>query len=315
MTPQAHIPVMPDEVVELLAVRAGACMLDTTLGLGGHASLLIPKLGPGGTYLGLDTDPSNAAASQARLAPLADAAGVTLHIRHGNFAKLKHHLADFGVDRVDAVLADLGFASNQVDDAARGLSFHRPGPLDMRLDPGTLTTAADLVNTLAEDQLADLIFRYGEERLSRRIARRIVEARAEARIETTQALASVVRGAFGGARRGKGGGGGSGGVDPATRTFQALRIAVNAEMGALDQLLRQLPDCMAEDGRAVVITFHSLEDRPVKQAMRRWQDQGLGQITPRKPVVAGEGELAMNSRARSAKLRGFAFKPTQGESR
>jgi 16S rRNA (cytosine1402-N4)-methyltransferase len=202
------------------------------------------------------------------------------------------------VAAVDGVLADLGVCSDQLDDAARGLSFSRPGPLDMRLDPeGGGETAADLVARLGERDLADLIYRYGEERHSRRIARRLVEERRRAPVDTTERLADIVRRclpfpARGGRRRSS--------IDPATRTFQALRIAVNDELGELQRLLEALPRCLKPGGVAAVISFHSLEDRPVKLAFK---DRAAWQPLTKKPVEAGEQEVSENPRARSAKLR------------
>jgi 16S rRNA (cytosine1402-N4)-methyltransferase len=199
-----------------------------------------------------------------------------------------------GVAAVDGVLADLGFCSDQMDDPARGLSFSQPGPLDMRLDPTRGEPAVALLRRLNERDLADLIFEYGEERFSRRIARRVVEARRTGGVETTEELAELVRRCV---PRPKGK---RPAIDPATRTFQALRIAVNDELGALDRLLGQLPGCLKPGGRAVIISFHSLEDRRVKHAFR---DRSVWEALTRKPVQAADEEVQANPRARSAKLR------------
>ena len=319
--PHGHVPVLPAEVEALLLPepRPGASLLDATLGRGGHAARLIPRI-PGGTLLGFDLDAGNLAYARERLAPLAATHGVRLRLHHGSFAGAEAAVAEAGGPPgggVDALLADLGFASNQVDDPARGLSFQGDGPLDMRLDPGGPgPTAADLVNTLGQDELADLIYLHGEERLSRRIARRLVEARGRAPIERTGQLADLVRRCYPPPRRrGRGGRGGRGGpprhlVHPATRTFQALRIAVNGELDALATLLDALPRLLAPGGRAAVIAFHSLEDRPVKRALLRLQQEGRGVRLTRRPLTAGDDEAAANPRSRSAKLRGFQATPT-----
>ena len=295
-----HAPVLVEEVLELLAPRPGQAVVDCTLGRGGHAERLIAAVGPGGRFVGLDVDAQNVAYARDRLEPAAARADVTMSLVHADFRDVRAVLDELGVGRVDALLADLGFASSQMDEASRGLSFAREGPLDMRLDPGRDTTAAELVNTLGERELADVIYQYGEERLSRRIARKIVEARRVAPIQTTSALAELVRRAYGPrARRMR--------IDPATRTFMALRIAVNDELAALDELLASLPGLLSEGGRAVVISFHSLEDRRVKQSFVAYAQQGAARRLTRKPVTAGEAEREANPRARSAKLRALRW--------
>ncbi len=315
-----HVPVLRGEVLDLLTPQPGAVVADGTVGRGGHAAAILPRI-PGGTYLGMDLDHYNLAFAQDRLAPLAEAHGVRLITVQGNFAGLRSALTDAGLEGVDALLADLGFASNQMDDPARGFSFMGDGPLDMRLsaptpfpaprsnsspDKGSDAsgrtyppgTAAELVNTLPESDLADVIYKYGEERLSRRIARKIVERRAESPILKTGELAEICRRAYGPAA-------GKSKIHPATRTFQGLRIAVNGELDALDGLLRGLPNLLRPGGRAGIISFHSLEDRPVKQAFLKMQQDGLAERLTRKPLTAGPEELAQNPRSRSAKLRGI----------
>ena len=302
--PPGHLPVLPAETVDLLAPAPGRTVADLTLGRGGHAALLIPRLA-GGRYVGLDTDPENAAYARERLAPLAAQHGVRLDVVHANFAAVRGTLDQLGVSAVDGLLADLGFASNQMDDPRRGLAFRFDGPLDMRLDPTRGRPASDLVNTLPEAALADLIFRLGEDRDSRRIARRIAERRSESPILTTTQLADAVRSAGRGRGRGTGDRGprSGGGIDPATRTFQALRIAVNGELDALDSLLAALPNLLAAGGRAVVISFHSLEDRRVKQRFLQLQQDGRAERLTRKPVTPGHAETHANPRSRSARLR------------
>jgi 16S rRNA (cytosine1402-N4)-methyltransferase len=279
-----HVPVLPAEVLRLLAPQPGETWVDCTTGGGGHSRLIAEEIGPTGRLLGLDQDRTMLALAAPRLA------GLPVELIPANFDQLAEVLQNRGIEKVDGVLADLGFSSDQMDDAARGLSFKNSGPLDMRMDGRSGATAADLVNTMSEAGLADLIYEYGEERLSRRIAKRIVERRTAKPFETTVELASAVRSCV---PR-------NGGIDPATRTFQALRIAVNDELGALDRLLAGLPKMVKPGGRAGIISFHSLEDRRVKHAFRA---AGLWRQVNKKPVEAGDAETARNPRARSAKLR------------
>jgi len=298
MSDPGHIPVLVDAVAAVLVPQVGEACVDCTLGRGGHAAALIPKLGPGGVYLGIDADADNLAFAADRLRPIAAAAGVRLALHHGNFAGLGAAMDAAGLPHADALLADLGFASNQVDDAGRGMSFRQDAPLDMRLDRSAGPTAADLLATLPERELAEVIFRFGEERLSRPIAAKITASRRQQPITTTRQLADLVRGVYASrGRRQK--------IDPATRTFQALRIAVNGELAALDRLLEQVPPRLAAGGRAAIISFHSLEDRPVKQAFAALAQTGPFELTHRKPVAADDAEVAANARSRSAKLRGL----------
>jgi 16S rRNA (cytosine1402-N4)-methyltransferase len=290
-----HVPVLAAEVVRLLDPQAGQTWVDCTVGAGGHARLIAERLGDSGRLIGLDQDPTMLARARPRLD------GLPVTLAHANFDQLADVLGNMGIATVDGVLADLGFASDQVDERSRGFSFRDDGPLDMRLDPTAGQTAADLVNTMTEAALADVFFEYGEERHSRRVARRIVERRAERPFATTGELAEVVRRSV---PR-------SGGIDPATRVFQALRIAVNDELGALDRLLAALPRVVRPGGRAGIISFHSLEDRRVKQAFRT---AGVWEPVTKKPVEAADAEVARNPRARSAKLR-VAVRTIPGEPR
>jgi 16S rRNA (cytosine1402-N4)-methyltransferase len=283
-----HVSVLPAEVLDLLAPRPGQVFVDATVGAGGHARLIAERLGPAGRLIGLDQDEAMLALVRPRLA------GLPVTLVHDNFDRLPRVLKELGIEAVDGVLADLGVCSDQLDAAERGLSFQRPGPLDMRLDPTEGESAADLLRRLGERELADIFYHYGEERFSRRIARRIVETRKQAPLETTEQLADLVRRCV---PRPKGR---RHLIDPATRVFQALRIAVNDELGALERLLEALPRCVRPGGRAAVISFHSLEDRRVKQAFR---NRELWQELTRKPVQASEDEVRANPRARSAKLR------------
>jgi 16S rRNA (cytosine1402-N4)-methyltransferase len=282
-----HVPVMPAEVLELLAPAPGQIVVDATVGGGGHTRLLAERVAPAGRVIGLDQD----AAMLEKVRPRLE--GLPITLLNQNFDRLPEVLAGLGIAQVDGVLADLGFSSDQLEAAERGFSFQTAGPLDMRLDPqGGGETAADLLRRLDERELADLIYQFGEERFSRRIARRIAETRQRAPLETTEQLADLVRRCVPRGRRA--------GIDPATRTFQALRIAVNDELGALDRLLAVLPSCVRPGGRAVIISFHSLEDRRVKHAFR---NRDLWEVLTRKPRQASEGEVRNNPRARSAKLR------------
>lgn len=312
-----HTPVLLAETLALLQPRPGEVFLDCTAGLGGHAAAIAERLQPGGTVVLNDADPGNL--DRATQAVMRVAPGLKVLALQGNFAEVPHKLGAAGL-KADLVLADLGFASNQVEAGERGFSFSREGPLDMRLDPSMPTSAADLVASLSEAELADLIERFGDERNARRIARKLVQTRSSGPILTTTRLAEVVRSASPGRR-------GPGQIDPATRTFQALRIAVNDEIGSLEALLGSLAAdarlisngspgrWLSAGARIAIITFHSLEDRPVKQAFAGliglgFEDLSLGHVT------AGEAELAANTRARSAKLRcigmGLAGKPADG---
>ncbi len=283
-----HVSVLPNEVLHYLAPAPGEVMVDATLGAGGHARLLAERLGGSGRLIGLDRDATMLEIARPRLA------GWPIATIQANFDRLRQILDELNIEAVDGVLADLGFCSDQMDDPQRGLSFSQSGPLDMRLDPSEGEPASSLLGRLSERDLADLIYEFGEERFSRRIARRVVESRRLHRLETTEDLAELVRRCV---PRPKGK---RHAIDPATRTFQALRIAVNDEMGALDRLLAQLPRCLKPNGRAVLVSFHSLEDRRVKNAFR---DRTVWEALTRKPVTAGEDEVHSNPRARSAKLR------------
>jgi 16S rRNA (cytosine1402-N4)-methyltransferase len=283
-----HEPVLLEEVMELLAVRPGGLYVDGTLGLGGHASEVLRRSAPGGRVLGFDRDPNALERAAAVLAPFGDRA----RVQHARYSEIPRHVEE---ESVDGLLLDLGVSSLQLDDAERGFSFRREGPLDMRMDPGDETSAADVVNRMREAELADVIYQYGEERRSRQIAHAIVDARRGRGITTTTQLAEIVRRAARGPRDG---------IDPATRTFQALRIYVNGELTELSSSLTALARRLKPGGRLAVISFHSLEDREVKNAFR---DMGKGgfQVLTKKPVRPGEAEVGRNPRARSARLRGL----------
>lgn len=286
--PAGHASVLLAESLELLAVRPGGLYVDGTVGLGGHAAAILERSAPGGRLLALDKDQGALERAEERLRPFGERA----RLRHADFREIPALLA---AERADGILLDLGVSSLQLDSAERGFSFRAEGPLDMRMDPTGGDTAADVVNRAREADLADLIYRFGEERGSRRIARAIVAARRQARIRTTTELAAIVRRAAGRSRPG---------LDPATRTFQALRIHVNRELEGLGDALAAIARCLAPAGRLAVIAFHSLEDREVKQTFRGLGAQGFTVLT-RKPIRPGAGEVSGNPRSRSARLRGL----------
>jgi 16S rRNA (cytosine1402-N4)-methyltransferase len=300
MPPPTHIPVLLTEVMTLLAPRPGETAVDCTAGLGGHSAALAEAVGPSGRVVAFDLDPANLARAEQRLA----ATDCPFTGCHRSFGEAPDALAAMDV-RADVVLADLGFSSSQMDDPQRGMSFRADGPLDMRYDPGATITAAQLLATLDEADLADLIHELGEEPMARKIARKVALTRRSEPIQSSAQLARLVRQAYGPRAR-------SSRMNPATRTFMALRIAVNDELTALDALLDHVVrgSETANDGgwlrkgaRVAVISFHSLEDRRVKRAFAELARRGLATRLTKRPVTAGDQEVAANPRARSAKLR------------
>jgi 16S rRNA (cytosine1402-N4)-methyltransferase len=289
-----HIPVLSREVVATLAAAGREVLVDCTVGLGGHAEALLEAAGPQGRLIGIDLDPGNLRRAKERLGRFGD----RVRLFQANFSQLEDVLCQAGYSAAEVVLADLGVSSSQLDDPARGLSFSQDGPLDMRMDPQGARTAAEVVNSSSERELADLIYICGEERYSRRIARAIVQARRHGRIERTAQLARIVASAMPApARRARRG------VHPATRTFQALRIAVNDELTSLETLLELLPGLLTPQGRVGIISFHSLEDRRVKQAFAGWARLGVARLLTEKPITPSAQEVAENPRSRSAKFR------------
>jgi 16S rRNA (cytosine1402-N4)-methyltransferase len=287
----AHTPVLTAETLLYLRPERGGLFVDCTVGLGGHAKALLEA---GATRLiGFDRDVHALAIARETLAPWTD----RVELVHADYRSLDHELERLGVQGVDGVLADLGVSSLQLDSPDRGFSFQRDDALDMRMNTTEGATAADLIAQATETELADAIYQFGEERFSRRIARAIVDARAETPITTTGRLAAVVRRAV--PRRGYSR------IDPATRTFQALRIWVNRELEELDRFLGDAARRLLVGARLVAISFHSLEDRIVKHTLRALGQGGdvALQVLTKKPVIAGESELQLNARARSAKLR------------
>ena len=300
-----HQPVLLDAVLDLLRPRPGMVYLDCTVGRAGHAAAVAERIGPGGRIIGLDRDAQNVAFAGQRLTA-AQGQGTAVDLVHANFATARQILAERGIDGVDLLLADLGFASTQMDDPTRGFSFSADGPLDMRMDRSESITAAELINELSQDTLADLIYQYGEERLSRRIARKIIEQRHQAPMTSTGQLAQIVCQVYGPrGRRYR--------IHPATRTFMALRIAVNHELESLERLLEDLPDLLQPGGVAAVISFHSLEDRLVKRAFAELRRSGRAELLTRRPVTADDEQCRANPRSRSAKLRAIRLAATTGD--
>ena len=289
-SPILHRPVLLREALEFLKVRPDGTYIDATLGTGGHGEEILKVLRRGkGKLLGIDRDPAALAHARDRLREF----GEQLIVQHGNFDEIDSLHAAAGLHPADGLLADLGLSSLQLEDAARGFSFSLSGPLDMRMDPDTSVTAEELVNRSSEHKLADLIFKLGEERHSRRIARAIVKARP---IRKTTELAQVVTRAIPSRA-------GLYQIHPATRTFMALRLAVNRELESLETFLGRALSVLAPGGRVVLLAFHSLEDRVVKRAFQAWKRSGEAVVLTRKVVRPSEEEVRANPRARSGRLR------------
>jgi 16S rRNA (cytosine1402-N4)-methyltransferase len=302
-----HLSVLPEEVVQFLEPHPGGIYLDATLGGGGHAGLILEHCTPGGMLVGLDQDQEALQAAGQRLADF----GASAQLVHGNFGELEQHLDRLGITAVDGFILDLGVSSHQLDSGCRGFSFQQDAPLDMRMDTSSGETAADLINTLSEPELERVIRDYGEERWAKRIAAFIVKARQATPVVTTLQLVDIVKGAVPKAKWEER-------IHPATRTFQAVRIAVNHELENLEKGLRAALERLKPNGRGVVISFHSLEDRIVKHIFREY---ATGCICPRnfpvcacnkiprvrvltgRPVTATGREIEINPRSRSAKLR------------
>jgi 16S rRNA (cytosine1402-N4)-methyltransferase len=281
-----HVPVLAAEVVGWLQPKAGQTFVDGTLGGGGHSRSLADAIGPNGLVIGLDRDSGAVERAASRLQ------GLPVRPIHGNYSDVPELLAELKIEKVDGILLDLGLSSDQLADAERGFSFESVGPLDLRFDTTRGEPAWRLVERLSAEHLADLIYEYGEERFSRQIARRIVDIRRKEPIRTAADLARIVRASVPRNHHER--------IDPATRTFQALRIAVNEELKWLEVALRRLPECLKINGRLAIISFHSLEDRRVKTSFR--EDVRLHVLT-RRPLRPTEAEVADNPRSRSAKLR------------
>jgi 16S rRNA (cytosine1402-N4)-methyltransferase len=290
--PVEHVPVLTESLLDIIQLPTDGKMVDATVGHGGHSRLFGRMLGPEGFLLGMDVDQNSIQRAQQTLSDLA----CRVELVRENFAGISEVLSQQGFDKVDLILADLGFCSGQLEDPDRGLSFQKAMPLDMRLDDRLRATAADLVNTLSQTELADLIYEYGQDRASRKIARFIVQQRSQKKFETTTELAALVCRALKQSPR-------PGRIHPATRTFQALRIAVNRELESLDRLLADAPEMLKPGGFIAIISFHSLEDGRVKWNFRQNKADGMYDILTKKPIVATREEIVRNPRARSAKLR------------
>ncbi|MGW8207388.1 MAG: 16S rRNA (cytosine(1402)-N(4))-methyltransferase RsmH [Syntrophobacteria bacterium] len=304
---QEHKPVLLDEVIRYLCCTPGKFFVDGTVGGGGHARAILEKTAPDGRLIGIDWDEKALVKARSNLQSYEE----RLVLVQENFALIGPVLARLHIQAVDGILLDLGLSSFQVDEAARGFSFNLAGPLDMRMDTREKNTAAHLVNTLSEDKLAAIIRNFGEERWHRRIARHIVRARDEEAIETTDRLARVVYSSIPAGKRARQ-------RHPATRTFQALRLAVNRELDHLQTFLQGALDWLKPGGRLAIVSFHSLEDRLVKQAFANWarscrcparspicqcEGRPLVRLVNKKPVVPGKSEIQANPRARSGRLR------------
>lgn len=302
-----HRPVLLDEVIQHLRCTPGSFFVDGTVGGGGHARAILDMTAPDGRLIGIDWDENALAKARLNLQSYSR----RLVLVRDNFARMGSILARLQIQEVDGILLDLGLSSFQVDTAERGFSFGKPGPLDMRMDTRRKTTAAELINTLSEEELAVLIRKFGEERWSRRIARKIVRARAEATIDSTERLAEVVSTAIPPDKRSRQ-------IHPATRTFQALRLAVNQEIDNLRTFLQGALDWLRPGGRLAIISFHSLEDRLVKQTFTTWarscrcpadlpvcncEGAPLARLVFKKPLVPTPEEIRANPRARSGRLR------------
>jgi 16S rRNA (cytosine1402-N4)-methyltransferase len=294
---RVHVPVMAVEVVELLSAPPTTMVVDCTLGSAAHAAAML-EAAPDARLLGLDQDASALVLAREALAKFGD----RIILVQANFAEISSVMNEAGLDRADAILADLGMSSFALDDAARGFSFRLDGPLDMRMDQRATLSARDLVNEEPEAELARIFREYGEERMPGRIARTIVEARRQHRIETTGELRALVERAIGPHRRG--------GVHPATRTFQALRIVVNREIESLEKFLREAPAMLAPGGRLAVIAYHSLEDRAVKERFRELGRTAEYNNLTTKVIKPTQREIAGNPRARSARLRCLERRPS-----
>lgn len=295
--PDGHDPVLLHEVLEQCSPRNGQVVVDATVGRGGHSLVLAKAVAPHGTLIGMDYDPRNLEYAQDRLAK----AGLASHVRlfHANFSKITEVLRQADQPQVDLILADLGVSTNQLFEQDYGLSFSNPVVLDMRLDPRNPLTARTIVNTWSEQKIAALLYELADERFSRKIAKKIVEARRHSPINTTDELADLVRSVVPVQRGSKR----SVQIDPATRTFLALRMAVNGEMENLEKLLKAAPDCLRPGGKIAIISFHSTEDRLVKHVFRSAEQTGQLKVLTSKPIVPSEAEIQANPRSRSAKLR------------
>ncbi|MDD5064820.1 MAG: 16S rRNA (cytosine(1402)-N(4))-methyltransferase RsmH [Phycisphaerae bacterium] len=290
----SHIPVLAGTLAERIHLPTDGVMVDATIGQGGHSLLFGSRLGPEGVLIGLDVDKDSIRRAHLRLKNLV----CRVILIRANFSQIGEQLSEQGIEKIDFILADLGLCSSQLAGARMGLSFQIDSPLDMRIDERLKTTAADIVNKTDEKDLADLIYGFGQDRASRRIARFIVNHRQGRPITTTGQLAAVICKALN-----RPAGKGKTKIHPATRTFQALRIAVNNELGNLEKLLGSVPGLLKKDGQVAVISYHSLEDRLVKNSFKQNKKDNIYSDVTKKPIVPSRQEISENARARSAKLR------------
>lgn len=289
-----HTPVMPREVEDILALKPGQCLVDGTLGLGGHSKILARHLGVRGKIIGIDRDKESIGKAKENLKDVQ----TPVQFVHDDFRNLDAVLGHLGIDQVDAMLFDFGISSFQLEDARRGFSLKADGPLDMRMNQENWISASDLINSLSEKEISAILKNFGEERWHNRIARSIVARRSERPILSTADLKDIVLKAMPAHQRRQK-------IHPATRTFQAFRIAVNRELESIDMILDKCLDYLKSGGRIAVISFHSLEDRIVKHKFRQFKEEGRAQILTKKPLRPAEEESRQNPRARSARLRGI----------
>jgi len=287
-----HVPVMPQEVVKYLEPAPGKIIVDATTGTGGHSEIIAGRIYPGGRLICIDRDEASLAIAKSRLSAYRDSVAFV----HSNFIDIDSALSGLGVDKIDAIVFDLGMSSFQLDDSSRGLSFQKEGPLDMRFDKSAYISAYDLVNNLNEDELSQVLWTFGQERWHNRIAHLVVESRHQQPITTTRQLRDIVVRAIPARFR-------HFRIHPATRTFQAIRIAVNRELEAVEAGLNKTVGLLKEGGRICVISFHSLEDRIVKFRFKEFAQQNKIRIITPKPLVPSQEEIRANPASRSAKLR------------
>ena len=291
-----HVPVLLNEVIDALDLKNGKVAVDGTLNGGGHAREIIRKIMPGGKFIGIDLDSEILSNTKIEIEKEFSEYKSDMNFVHGNYRDLLRIIQENGFPRPDAVMLDLGFSSYHIDSADRGFSFQKDEPLDMRYDQTTGRPAYEIINGMDEKSLADIIWKYGEERFSRHIAKAIVTARRKNKIKTTLELSEIVRNSVPSFyKRGR--------LNPATKTFQALRICVNDELGNLESFLKNIPEVMARGGRLAIISFHSLEDRIVKNSFNAYKKNKIANVITKKPIIATKKEEEGNPRSRSAKLR------------
>lgn len=289
-----HVPVMLEEVIDYLKLTPGATIVDATIGTGGHSLEILKRIIPGGRLVGIDRDENSLALCRERLAEFKD----SLELVHANFADLDQVVGNLGIEKIDGIVFDLGISSYQLQDAQRGFSFQQEGPLDMRLDKSSYISAYDLVNNLNENELSQMLWNFGQERWHNRIAHLLVQERRNEPITTTKQLADLVMQAIPHRYRRS-----YYRIHPATRTFQAVRIAVNRELEILESAVRKAVDILKSQARICVISFHSLEDRQIKHTFRALKADGLIDIITAKPLTPSYGEIEANSSSRSSKFR------------